>query len=884
MKAKASEQPQADITERKRAAEALRAERVLRASAEQWQETFDGVVEAICVLDADAKILQCNRAMAQLVGRDLEKCVGRNCCKLVHGSPQPLEGCPFQRMRKSLRREAMELRVEDRWLQVTVGPLKDDEGKPTGAVHVITDITERKQAEEKLRASEELYRALFEQAADSIVLLDVKGKMLEFNDKAHEALGYTREEFQRLKIADFDVIESPEEVKAHIEKIAREGSATFETKHRTKSGEIRDIVVTTRAVDVPGPGCLLAIFHDITERKKAEQEVRSLARFLSENPYPVLRVGADGTILYANSSASPLLRAKRSAVGKPAPRPWRQMIADVLESGSVQRMEVEHAGRIFAFRAVPVAEAGYVNLYGVETTQRVRARKELRQERDFAASLVDTAQSVIVVLDTRGRIVRFNRFAEELTGYTEQQVRGKEWFKTFLPAAERERIGEVFQDILDGRPARGVENPILVRDGGEILICWYNSTLYDAEGKVLGVLAIGYDITEMRAREAQLRHAQKMEAVGRFAGGVAHDFRNQLTVIKGYAEMLTRQSRSGDSRIEKILEILKAVDQSAMLTDHLLAFSRKQDLHPEVVGLNSMLDGMAGSLGRIIGEDIRLAVVPGAAADGVRVDPGQLQQAVMNLVVNARDAMPKGGRLTVQTASVELDEKFLRDHPGAAPGEYVTLAVSDTGAGMDKGTLQKVFEPFFTTKPPGEGTGLGLSMVYGFVNQSGGHVSIRSEPSRGTTVTIHLPRAAGPAKSVEPADPATQLPRGTGTILVAEDAEAIRQLIVRTLREFGYTAMEAGNAPEALPLGRHYAGDIDLLLTDVVMPGMDGVELAESVRAARPGVKVLYMTGYSDKAPTDHGVSAGDAKVLIKPFSAKALLDAVHQVLRGEQV
>jgi len=393
------------------------------------------------------------------------------------------------------------------------------------------------------------------------------------------------------------------------------------------------------------------------------------------------------------------------------------------------------------------------------------------------------------------------------------------------------------------------------------------------------VVIVGRDMTERRRLEAQLLQAQKMESIGRLAGGVAHDFNNLLTAIAGYVD-LTLDTLASDNPIRSDLEeVRKATDRAANLTSQLLAFARKQIIEPRVLNLNDLIVDMDRLLRRLIGEDIELITLPALDLGLIRADPGQLEQVIINLAVNARSAMPAGGKLTIETGNVVLDEDYARGRPGVLPGDYIMLAVSDTGDGMDEQTQQRIFEPFFTTKAPGIGTGLGLSTCYGIVKQHRGNIWVYSEVGRGTTFKVYLPRVeADYDEQVHRAD-ADVLPRGTETVLLVEDEATVRALAVRVLREQGYTTLEAADGAEALRLSQEYAGPIDLLLTDVVMPRMGGKLLAEHLAASRSGMKVLFTSGYTDNAIVHHGRLDSGVTLLQKPFSPTALLRKVREVL-----
>jgi PAS domain S-box-containing protein len=392
-------------------------------------------------------------------------------------------------------------------------------------------------------------------------------------------------------------------------------------------------------------------------------------------------------------------------------------------------------------------------------------------------------------------------------------------------------------------------------------------------------LLLATDVTEKRSLEAQLQQSQKMESIGRLAGGVAHDFNNLLGIITGYSELLRKRVGTDPRLVKYVDDIIKAAERAAGLTRQLLAFSRKQVLQPRILDLNAVVAETETMLRRLIGEDIQLMTVLDGQLSAVRADPGQMDQVLMNLAVNARDAMPRGGRLTIETGNVVLDQAYARQHAGVEPGRYVMLAVSDTGQGMTPEVRARSFEPFFTTKAQGKGTGLGLATVHGIVRQSGGHIWLYSEPGQGTTFKIYLPRTDAPA-AVEAAVPAeAELPSGSETILIVEDEASLRELVRECLEVAGYTVLEAGHGMAALEVGERHPGRIDLLLTDVVMPGMSGRELAERLRAARPEIRTVYMSGYTDDAVVLHGILAEDMAFLQKAFTAAALAHRVREVL-----
>ena len=394
------------------------------------------------------------------------------------------------------------------------------------------------------------------------------------------------------------------------------------------------------------------------------------------------------------------------------------------------------------------------------------------------------------------------------------------------------------------------------------------------------------DVTDRKQLEDQLRQAQKMEAVGRLAGGIAHDFNNLLMVIQGYGDLLAERLKESDPLRRSAEQIQTAAQRATSLTRQLLAFSRKQMLAPKILNVQSVVADMEKILRRLIGEDVQLETSSAADLGLVKADRSQIEQVIMNLAVNARDAMPQGGRLTIETANVDLDASFSRSKAVMAPGRYVMLAVTDNGCGMDGETQAHIFEPFFTTKEKGKGTGLGLAMVYGIVKQSGGYVWVYSEPGRGSSFKIYLPRiedetsVGGNIRTPE----SRSLPRGSETILLVEDEKGVRELTREYLQMCGYSVIEAENGHTALELASMHAGPVQLLMTDVVMPGISGRELADRVKRLRPEIKILYMSGYTDQAVVHHGILESDAILLQKPFTLAALASKLRELLNATPV
>jgi len=498
----------------------------------------------------------------------------------------------------------------------------------------------------------------------------------------------------------------------------------------------------------------------------------------------------------------------------------------------------------------------------------------------LVVALLESASQAIVGVDRAGRIVLANRRADEIFGYSREELLGQR-IEMLVPDSRRAHHVHDRDDYFAHPRIRpmgsGIDLAARRKDGTEFPV-EVSLSYVEADG---GLYAIAFvsDISQRKHLEEQLLHAQKMEAVGRLAGGVAHDFNNMLTVISGYNRMILDELSAMDPLRGYAEEVLKAADRAGALTNQLLAFSRRQILRPRVIGVNTVLGQTEKMLRRLIGEDVELVLRLDPAAGNIKADPLHVEQAIVNLAVNSRDAMPLGGRLTIETENVHLDENYARTHMGVSPGEFVMIAVSDTGHGMDAETRRRIFEPFFTTKEKGKGTGLGLATVYGMIKQTGGDIWVYSEPGKGTTFKLYFPRVAEPASDSAEGDAGLANRSGSETVLVVEDEQAVRDLTVRILRQLGYVILTASSGAEALEIGQTHDGIIHLLLTDVVMPGMSGRHLADQLLQRRPGTKVLFLSGYTENTVVHHGVLDAGVNFLPKPFSRESLARKLREVL-----
>ncbi len=776
---------------------------------------------------------------------------------------------------------------------------------------MIANAIVRKREEEALRASEERYKTILENIEDGYFEVNLAGDLTFFNDSLCRILGYSRDEMMGMGNRKYTDEENRKKLYEAFNKVYRTGNPTkaFAWEIFRKDGTKRIGEVSISLIKDSGgiPIGFRGIARDVTERVKIEEALAQSEeryRTLVEESFDGIWIQKGFRIIFANRRLHEMLgyeegelegldhwlvyhpdyqvltreRAKARLRGEAVPSTY--------EVKFLRKDGTSFWGEIRAKIVNLSGEAG-IQIWARDISERKQAEETIQAEKERFQSLSESAPFGMAIIGQDGTFQYINPKFKELFGYGLADIQnGKTWFKKAYPdpAYRHQVIATWLEDLRSLKTGERVPRIFKARckDGSEKIINFISVQLESGEN-----LLTCEDITDLknaeealRQTEEQLRHSQKMEAIGKLAGGIAHDFNNLLTVIKGYAELSCLGLNPDHPLRENLEEIRKASERASNLTRQLLAFGRRQILDFKVINLNALLKDLNKMLHRILGEDIELAYHLAQPVGKVRTDPGQIEQVILNLAVNARDAMPSGGKLTIETSNVYLSEAYARTHLEVTPGHYVMLSVSDNGPGMTPEVRERIFEPFFTTKEKGKGTGLGLSTVYGIVKQSGGHINVYSEPGTGTTFKIYLPRVEEEEDHLQRKTVDIPLPMGNETILLAEDEQSVRELGARILRDRGYQVYEARNGQEALAIVERYPEvTFHLLLTDVVMPGMSGKELADRLMLSIPHLKALFISGYTDNAIVHHGVLMEGIDFLQKPFTYEGLARKVREVL-----
>jgi PAS domain S-box-containing protein len=926
-----------DTTERREA------EQNLQVQKAYLEQLFESAPEGIAVIDAEGKILRINREFTRMFGYMAAEAEGKIIYELV------VPGNGTQEAMGLIRRaievgpsivEGQRQRKDGTLLAVSllIAPILLSRGQ-TALYAIYRDISERKQAEARLRESESQFRVMAETAGSAIFIYQ-GDKFLYVNPATEAMTGYSRQELLQMNFWDITHPDMRDLIRQRgFDRQAGKSDvpARYEIKIVRKDREVRWIDFAAGVISVAGHLAGLGSGFDITERKRAQQLQSALYRIAE-----TARLSSDLQQLYTSIHAilSELMYAKNcyiayydpaaNMVSFPyfvdeyeafaAPRSGARGVTEyVLRTGEPllanpqmlaeleSRGEVERIGQpSLDWMGVPLKKGtetfGVLVLqtyepnvrYGEKEKQILsfvsqqianaieikRNEEALRSSEARYRSLVQSAVYGIYLSSIDDKFLDVNPALVSMLGYdrAEELLPLALARDVFVNPEEHARMIEQYRH---SPRVEGVEVKWRRKDGRQITVRLSGRAIIDHNGQAPVFEMIAEDVTERLALEEQLRRSQRMEAVGRLGGGIAHDFNNLLTVIRGNTELLLEEVTTAHLRAE-VDEIRKAADRATDLTKQLLAFSRQQVLAPKVFELSAVISNMEGFLRRLLGSDVELSTQSQPDLGRVKADPGQIEQVIMNLAVNARDAMPHGGRLAIELNNVPLDEKYAREHPDVVPGNYVMMQVTDSGVGMDQATCSRIFEPFFTTKPAGQGTGLGLSTVYGIVQQSGGHIWVDSEIGKGTAFRIYLPQVTEPAGKIShrPGEHEAT-PKGTETVLLVEDEDGVRELVKQVLIKHGYKVISAAEGEEALRMCANASECPDLLLTDVVLKSMNGGELAQLLISRYADLKVLYMSGYSDDAVEHRGVFSDNSAFLQKPFSTSALMQKIREVLDG---
>ncbi|MFC1833794.1 PAS domain S-box protein [Thermodesulfobacteriota bacterium] len=750
-------------------------------------------------------------------------------------------------------------------------------------------------AEEALIASEARYRLMFENLEDVYYETLLDGTIVEISPSVERVVGYQRSELLGTSIRD--VYSDPQKRDTLIETILGDGAVQdYEILLRDKDDIDHHCSITARLTsDEKGsPRKICGILRDISERKRAEEEVNKLAAVVRHSSELVNLAKLNGQMLFLNEAGSRMLGIDPGEVTNHSilevipedllTRVQTELLPELMKGGTWEgdlRYRNVETGELtdvhamcFTVKAPDSKAPLFLANVSLDITERKRAEQTLLKEKTFSDASLDSLPGIFYLFDEEGRLLRWNRNFEKVSGYTSLEISGMNPVDFFRGEDKRnvsERIREAFS-----KGGASVEAALVSKDGSKAPYFLTGKRML-LDGKVC-LVGMGIDITQRKRLEEQLLRSQKMEAVGTLAGGIAHDFNNLLHVINGYAEMALFDIKEGDTGYSEFQEIKGAARSGAELTQSLLTFSRRVESKLRPLDLNCELQSVAKMLSRTLPKMIEIGMHLSEPLDTVNADPAQLQQVVMNLAVNARDAMTDGGKLVIETRNVFLDAEYCRAHPETKPGQYILLSVSDSGTGMVERTRRQIFDPFFTTKETGKGTGLGLSIVFGIVKSHGGTIGCYSEPGEGTTFNIYLPSFAADRESQDITETRI-LRRGSETILLVDDEESVRQMGEAILKRFGYSVLTAKNGKEGFDVLSREKAHIDLVILDLIMPEMGGRECLNEVMRVFPNTKVIIASGYAANGQIDRTLEEGAKAAVQKPYGARRLLEIVRRVL-----
>jgi two-component system cell cycle sensor histidine kinase/response regulator CckA len=784
-------------------------------------------------------------------------------------------------------------------VSVTISPIRDRTGAVVGASKIARDITERKCAEEELRKSEDRFSKAFRQSPVAITIsTEADGRYLDANESFLTMTGYPRADVVGHTALDLAFWVLPSLRIDLLRQLQGGGDVTdLRMQYRNSTGEIREAELSWERIEVEGHPCLLSFMRDITERIRSENSLREYERVVEGLIDMIVVVDRDYRYIIANRSFLNYRDMEREQVI--GHRVDEVLEKETFESIVKEKMDECFRGKVVQYqlkyhypdlgeRALFASYFPIAGPTGIERiacvlrdiTEQKRAEEKLRKSEDrFSKAFRQSPLAITISTAADGRYLDANESFLKMTGFTREDVVGhtaSELAFWALPSLRKDFLRELREG--GAVTERRMQFKTSTAETREAELSWEE---IEVEGQPC-LLAFMRDITETERLEAQFLQAQKMEAVGRLAGGVAHDFNNMLSVIIGYSDLSVDLVGPESSVKRFLVQIKKASERAALLTRQLLAFSRQQIVFPRILDLNDVVKNLATMLLRMVGESISISFRPTTPLGSIKADPGQIEQILMNLVVNARDAMPRGGEIIIETAHAELDKDYVLKHAGSQAGPHVVLAISDSGSGIEESIKSKIFEPFFTTKGIGQGTGLGLSTVFGIVTQSKGSICVDSETGKGTTFKIYFPRLAAKAEELVQSHEVDDVISGSETILLVEDDDSVRKVTASLLTSAGYRVIEASNAEKAVEIMTATELGIDLLLTDLIMFGQSGFDLFEEAKEIRPGLRSLFMSGYTGDLVALRGSLISERAFLPKPFTRISLLKKVHAALHSE--
>ncbi|MBN1823700.1 MAG: PAS domain S-box protein [Endomicrobiales bacterium] len=740
---------------------------------------------------------------------------------------------------------------------------------------------QRKKAEEDLLSTQERCRLFFESAPDAYFITDMEGKILECNQAVKRITGYAKEDLLGKNIVEIIsvVLEHRTQLVENLVK-NKDGksSGPYEFIFRKQDGTELIIELRTFPMTMDSGKSVLWVARDMTERRRFIDEIRKLAKFVYENPEPMLRVSIEGKLMYANPCSIQLLNELRCEMDKPVPKEWMPSIADSIEKTKKGMLEISVSDRLYLFEVIPIKEAGYVNLYGSDVTESKKAEKALRESEEKYRTIFEESKDVIYISTVGGKFVDINPAGMQLFGYSSrEEIEGVDiCMSLYADPADRQAILEE----CDGKGFVKDKEVVMKRKDGALLnILVTADAVRDENGKMVRLRGILKDITERRKLEKQLLQSQKMESLGQLAGGISHDFNNILTNIIGNASFLKTKISNENEIFEFINTIEEGAKHAADLTSQLLAFARGGKYNIELVDLNEIVRRTLRIIARTFTSSVSVDAEYEKDLPCVEADAGQMGQIIMNLCVNARDAMPNGGVLKISVRKVKIDFEAVSANLDAKQGEYACISVSDSGVGIDKVTIQRIFEPFFTTKELGRGTGLGLSVVYGIVKSHGGFIMVDSEINKGTTFEIYIP--ATEKKKTEVREKSGMELKGENElVLIVDDEKEILTLAKRILEANGYRALTAESGEKAVELFNANKSDVRLVILDMIMPRMDAMDIVNELKKIEPDANIILSTGYSQGDKAGEFNEKGINTIIQKPYNVNELLVHVKKALK----